>query len=419
MKLNTLNTQTENNELSFIQKNAGIKIMRDFPTGLSNISFHFENNVDTPMLSFEQFLETYNFIQPAEFDNLNTDNVWENSLLEVYKTYNFLVWKFNTAKEKLEKNWFEIDALLESVLKRLVCQLIEAGNGKRKLKNWEVVWLSSYSENHFVFNKVPYYAFASTNVSLDSVFVQNSHDGKEYSLREIDDILGSKNDTGGLFLPNSLWVSVSLITMDKNGNTIFISQERNNSATLSQNNAKYIASASWAVDYELFSWWGTLGLLHTSIDAEIQEELWINSVQSSLTQDWIINHTKLNIWWVVAQGDNYNKINIVWSLLHQEGFEILWRELWLEANLLPAALVMEDKRRNPEFIFLWKVWYTIENIRKSWEKAKSKDESLSIKWISYEEILEELENRKNWWEKKIDDHFFMSYIWFLLKSTIL
>ena len=101
----------------------------------------------------------------------------------------------------------------------------------------------------------------------------------------------------------------------------------------------------------------------------------------------------------------------------KEWLKILWRELWLDANLLPWALVFEEKRRNPEFVFIWQVWFTLEEVIKHWENAEDKDESLSIRWFTLSEIYQEIERRKNWWEKQIDDHFFMSFIWYLMKIS--
>lgn len=99
--------------------------------------------------------------------------------------------------------------------------------------------------------KVPYYAFACTNVSLDVVRVKN-RDGQEFSLREIDDMMNSRNDDDGLFLPNSMGVSASLMTTNEKGEMVFIAQERNNATTLTQR-AKLVSSASGAVDYSVFS----------------------------------------------------------------------------------------------------------------------------------------------------------------------
>jgi hypothetical protein len=57
-------------------------------------------------------------------------------------------------------------------------------------------------------------------------------------------MLGSRNDVGGLFLPNSMGVSASLMTTNEKGEIVFIAQERNNATTLTQNISRYIASAS-------------------------------------------------------------------------------------------------------------------------------------------------------------------------------
>jgi hypothetical protein len=154
---------------------------------------------------------------------------------------------------------------------------------------------------------------------------------------------------------------------------VFIAQERNNATTLTQNISRYIASASWAVDYSTFSQGNDLDMLHHAVGAEVEEELWVNPIRSRLSKETIHARTK---WWVegILEGKNeYQRIHALWDILSQEWMQILGRELWLDANLLPAALVMEEKRRNPEFIFLWRAGYSIEEIKKFWEHAESKD----------------------------------------------
>lgn len=400
--------------LDFLKSSCWVSVLQELPMDLGKISYSFEKQEEW-RLSFEDFLEKFSFIDKKQFDTLKTENIWENSLFEIYKTYNFLIGRFQKSQEKLTKNGFLVDDIIDTVMKRLVFQVIEAGNSERKLKNGMVVWLSKYSKSEYVFMKVPYYAFASTNVSLDVVKVRN-RSGKEYTLREIDSLMNSKNDEWGFFLPNSMWVSASLMTTDKNGNLIFISQERNNATTLSQNNARYIASASWAVDFKMFENGENLHLLHSAVGQEVQEELWIYPLKSQLSQEKITSEIKGRIT-SLLDNTEYEQVQILWNILHQEWHDILGRELGLEVNLLPSALVMEEKRRNPEFIFLGKVGYSVEQIKDFWEMADSKDESLSIRGISYQDIQEEIKNRKNGWEKQIDDHFFMSYIWFLLKIT--
>lgn len=414
--MNSLEKNTENSRnIDLIKKTAWVKLLQELPNDLSKISFSFEEINEKVQVSFESFLSKFDFIDKEKFSLLKVENVWENSLLEIYKTYNFLINKFNESKNKLNDIWFSLDVLLYEIIKRLCYQVIEAWEGTRKLKNWNVVWLLKYNTNHFIFNKTPYYAFASTNVSLDFIKILNKKDSKIYSLREIDDLLNSKDDTGWLFLPNSLGVSINLITTDSDNNNIFISQERNNSSTLSQNSAKYIASASWAVDYNLFTNEWKLTTITEAIHSEIIEELWIDSINSKINKETLISKTKKNTDSILNNDLNYRKIQILSNLLKEEWYEILWRELWLEANILPWALVMEEKRRNPEFTFLWKIWYNLDEIKKSWENASSKEESLSIKWITFDEIKKELDNREKWLEKTIDDHFFMSYLWYLIK----
>lgn len=411
----TINKNTEiKKTLMLIEEQAWISLIKELPTDLSSITFSFDEDVEQLKISYDDFLKKYTFIKIQDFLNLNKENVWADSLHEIYETYNYLVWTFGKSEKNLSNLWFDVNIILDSVIERLVNQVIEAGNSNRKLKNWCVVWLSNYSDTHFTFTKVPYYAFASTNVSLDLVKVKNNN-WEEYSLRDIDTLLDSRNDNWWFFLPNSMWVSVNLLTKDNNDENIFIAQVRNNSTTLTQRSSS-VSSASWAVDYDLFMSWWNLDLLNHAIWAEIKEELWLDHIKSALT----IKQIKSEVLWIVDNPTipNYvvnNSINLLWNLLNQEWLDILNRELWLEANLLPVALVMEEKRRNPEFIFLWKVWYNLDEIKKSWSNSEWKDESLEIIWINFDDILDELENRKKWSNPKIGNHFLMSFYWFLLK----
>lgn len=400
--------------IDFIWESAGITVLQELPADLSKISYIFEEE-DDALLDESEFFWKFPFLKEVDFTWLNPENVGENPLLEIMKTYYFLSNRFERAKEKFEKRNFDMDTVLTALIRMLASQVIEAWKGKRKLKNGTVVGLSQFSEHQYTFMKVPYYAFACTNVSLDTVKIQDRN-GKEFSLRQIDDLMEWKNDIWGVFLPNSMGVSASLMTTNEKWEMVFIAQERNNATTLTQNKSRYIASASGAVDYSVFSLWTGLDILHDAVGAEVEEELWVNPIRSQLTKETIHARTK---WWVegILEGrSEYQKIHALWDILNQEWMQILGRELWLDANLLPAALVMEEKRRNPEFIFLWRAGYSIEEIRKFWEHAESKDESLSIRWITFQDIVTELERRKNWWENMIDNHFFMSYIGFLIKG---
>lgn len=394
-----------------IKSSTWLKVLQELPSSLSRISYQFEETESSEEISFEEFLSKY-WIDREAFEWLKTENVWENSLLEIYKTHNFLKARLSKAKNKLNENWFELDELMKALMKRLVDQILEAWNWQRKLKNGTVAWLSKYSSEWYAFIKVPYYAFACANVSLNIVKVKDKS-WVEHSLREVDDMLNSHNDEWWLFLPNSMWVSACLMTKNNKWEIVFIAQERNNATTLSQNPNKFIASASWWVPVAIFDRHNDLWALNHAMWDEVKEELWVKPAHSSLTEDEIKWAVTQNISQILSWNEEYQRIWILWETLSEEWKKILWRELWLDANLLPTALVFEEHRRNPEFVFLWKVWFTLEEVIEHWKNAEDKDESLSIRWFTLEEIHQELERRKNWWEKQIDDHFFMSFIWYL------
>lgn len=407
------NNNTQKN-INTIKESSWLRVLQELPSNLSSIPYQFEDIEDLEEMSFEEFLSKYSIDKKA-FDWLKTENVWENSLLEIYKTHNFLRARLSKAENKLRENGFELDDLMEALMKRLVNQIIEAWNWQRKLKNGTVAWLSKYSSEWYTFMKVPYYAFACANVSLDIVKVRNK-DWKEYSLREVDDLLGSNNDEWWLLLPNSIWVSACLMTKNEKWEIVFVAQERNNASTLTQR-SKFIASASWAVWISTFESFKDLSALNHAAWEEVREELWVSPIHSSLTEDEIKWAVTQNVSQVLWWNEDYRRIWVLWETLKKEWLNILWRELWLDANLLPWALVFEEKRRNPEFVFIWQVWFTLEEVIEHWENAEDKDESLSIGWFTLSEIYQEIERRKNWWEKQIDDHFFMSFIWYLMKIS--
>lgn len=418
MKLNDFSWKQESIKetalINDIENVTNLKIIDYLPNDLSDIKYTFTPEIKTEYLNYEDFIQEFN-IDEQEFLNLSKESVWEEPLLEILKTYNFLVNKFNNSAKKLSQIWLTPDNIAKASTKRLLDQVLEAWSSKRKLLNGQVVSLSKYSKEQYDFEKIWYYAFACTNVSLDIVKIKNDL-WVEFTLREIDDILKSHNDEWWFFLPNSLWVSVNLMTEDENWKMSFIAQERNNTTTLTQRN-RYVSSASWAVDYRIFAWNWDMNLMHNAIWEEIEEELWLENIKSNLDQKTLIQQIKDKVLNITAWKEKEG-VNVLWKILKADAQNILWRELWLEAVIMPSILVYEEKRRNPEIVFIWKTWYNIKQIRQSWEKSISKDESLSIASISFDEIEEEIKNRIETWKVNLDNHFLMSFLWFLWKIKI-
>ena len=379
-----------------------------FSDNIDNYPITLKETKEIESLSYEEFIEYFE-IDESEFKDLNKDNVWEEPLMEIFKTLKFLLSHFNESREEIENLWINFKEFINSIINRLKQQVIEAGNSKRKLKNWTVVWLSKFSNEWFEFKAIPYYAFACTNVSLDQVKVKNI-DWIELTLRQIDTLLWSKNNSWELFLPNSLWVSVCLTSHNEAWDIVFVSQERNNATTLSQNPFKFIASASWWIPYKLVQDWHRL---HSAIKDEIQEELWLES--ANLLPDEVVNWFKNQIWWVIE--NKYNVINAKNVLLQALRYRIS-KELWVTDNknmyswTIWVALVMEEARRNPEIVFISHTDLSLEEIKESWAKSKDKDESLNIAWITIEQIEKDLELRRNWKSPIIDNHFYMSFLWY-------
>ncbi len=404
----TMNPEVKNSinsEINKVQDLCWFELIKEFWDDMDKYPMRIHEMKSQNTISLEDFTKKFN-INQKRFTNLKEENIWPNPIEEMRKTYSFLKEKFETSKKDLESIGVDYDEFIKAIIKRLEEQLIEAGSSERKLKNGTVIWLSKFSEEWFDFIRVPYFAFASTCVSLDLVKVKNK-DWEELTLREIDTLLGSKNSAWEFFLPNSLWVSVCMSSSDKNWNPVFISQERNNATTLTQNQNKYIASASWWVPAKLLENWDNL---NTAINKEIEEELWLNSV--NLRQKEVSEKARN-----ILNKDPHNIIMWVKSVLSSALKDRITNEISNVKNswTIPMALVMEEARRNPEIVFISNVDSTLEEIQESWKNAEDKNESLSIKWITLDEIEKDLKLRENRKQPIIDDHFYMSYFGFLLK----
>lgn len=345
--INNINTVTTNNNLNISEKIEKI-------SGLKHI-----NTIDKPI---DISLEKRN-IEKSEF--------WEHILskffnetdeqmkFEVIRTLNFL----NSKMENLfpileEKFWISKKYFLEKIFERLSDQLKEAQNSGRKFTNWTVVSLKKIEENgNFIIEEIPYFAFGSTNVSLDKIFFEINW--KNTSLRKILEIIWLKdNKTWEFFLPNSLWVSVMILLKDGN----IVCQERNNKATLTNYNG-LTASASWAVNLDGNTWWPEI--LKANAVKEVSEELWINSTPAQFFPN--IENIKKSI---------------------QE--HILW-ELNIDGNswvMVPTGVIMERKRHNPEVVFTLFLDenYNMDIIKQKWENAADKWESIDLVWKSIESI---------------------------------
>ncbi len=392
---------------NFIKEISGTRIIELFKdwNNLEDKNFELKdiNKVEW-LLNYEEFINKF-WIQKNDFNELKKENVWEKPLVEIFKTYEFLYSKFYNAKTDLEYLNIDFETFLEAIIDRLIFQVKEAWNGDRILKNWIVVWISKYNNEWFEFIKVPYYAFACTNVSLDEVKI-NDKNWDELSLRQIDSRLWGKSKNWDFFLPNSLWVSVCMYTKNNEWNIEFVSQERNNKKVLSENKSNFIASASWWVPISILEWKNIKSWLIKQMNNEIQEEIWLNSKIIDNIILWDLNNNDIDNW-----------IKIIWDWIITWLKKIIKNELWNEdfSWLIPVWLVIEEKRRNPEVIFIAATDKSINYIKSKWEQAKDKDESLSIKWITLNEIIEDLERRKKWKNPKIDNHFYMSFLWFILK----
>jgi hypothetical protein len=150
-----IDTKDSHDMIDFIWESAGITVLQELPADLSKISYVFEEEEDDTLLDDREFFWKFPFLKEVDFAWLNPDNVGENPLLEIMKTYHFLSNRFQRAWKKLEQNNFDVDTVLTALIRMLASQVIEAWKGKRKLKNGTVVGLSRFSEHQYTFMKVP------------------------------------------------------------------------------------------------------------------------------------------------------------------------------------------------------------------------------------------------------------------------
>lgn len=326
--------------------------------------------------------------------------------LEIEKTIDFLNSKMeNLFPILIEKFWISEKYFLEKIFERLAYQLKEAKSSGRKYTNGKVVSLQKIQDNgDFVVEEIPYFAFGSTNVSLD--FVSFDVNWETKTLREIMEIIGLKDqNTWEFFLPNSLWVSVMIILKD---GTV-VCQERNNKATLNNYNG-LTSSASGAVNMDAIHWGPEI--LKANAVKEIYEEIGIDVVSTPF----------------FPYVDNFQK-NV---------HEHMLREINLDGSsgaMVPTGVVMERKRHNPEVVFTLFLNndFDINDIKKKWENASDKWESIDLVWKSIQSIEDDIklyaENMTSeeyksaqWLEKFIEKmnhphlawpHLLMSYLAYL------
>lgn len=148
---------------------------------------------------------------------------------------------------------------------RLAYQIDEAARSGRKFTNGTVGSLKRIdADGNFLLEKIPYWAFGSSNVSLDVIQYETLSGTK--TLREIMETFNERDEHGEFFLPNSLGVSVMIQLAD---GTI-ISQKRNNAAVLTQYSG-LTSSASGAVHITEHT--GGTEILQANAVAEVTEEL--------------------------------------------------------------------------------------------------------------------------------------------------
>lgn len=369
---------------SIIERISKVKFLESFwstPLTVIKIPVTETQLRDTEIEMYRSLFWSYD----EELNNISQKNVWVNITQEIQMTYKFLWDIFKKSERKLTQYWVSPEELQNACTQRIIEQVLEAWKTGRKLINGKVASLVRYENNTLYLGEVPYYAFACTWVSLDTVKVW------ERTLREIVKLCDGKTDAGDFMIPNSLWICVTVLAKNNNGKPIIIGQVRNNTTTLTQRDSqKVVASASGAISLEREA----ENILSGAASDEIEEELWLSA--SEMTEIFIKRKISTILWWDAALWNN------AWSTFQ--------RELGIasqSAFFRPSCLVIEERRLNPEIIcHAVETDMTLEEIQSSWENAQDKDESLAIKWITFKEIQQNL----NWEITTLDPHFIMSLL---------
>ena len=324
-------------------------------TYVSTISHSISASVESRVIKEYPFLET---LWEKYFSSIE-----DSQKAEVKRTIDYLYTKLQSLFPKiLEKFNVTEDALLEAIGKRLADQIQEAKINGRKFTNGTVGSLKKITEGgNFILEKIPYWAFGSTNVSLDVVKINTKF--WEIYLREIMESFDYTDEQWEFYLPGSLGVSVMIQLSD---GTV-VCQERNNKLLLTQY-SWLVSSASGAVTIndDTANWFNSIA---ESAVAELQEELWVKSISIPHFPD-IADIAK------DIQGH-------------------ILRELNLEETgaLIPVGIVMERKRHKYEVVFtvLLPEKYTMETIIQKWASAPDKSESLRILGVTTRDIESQLD----------------------------
>lgn len=367
------NTIPENSEeiSQKLTELSGASIMQKFTT--SPRLTHIEEEAKRTALKQEWI---------TRIEKFDWNKVWEDVQEQVEKTYASLLWKFQSAKKKLSSLDISPNDVADACIERLLNLLDETSKGKRKLTNGNVISLAKIKESTLHTKTIGYYEFACCNVSLDTVKV------KWKSLREISDACDDTNDNGDFLLPNSCWVSISLMAKDNSWKPCFIGQFRNNNTTLTQrDSSKVVAAASGAIDASERNIWDMAKI-------ELSEELGISGEVKKIHDSAL----KIMTWEQWQQ-----RINV--------GSQVLEDELWVNIGSIDVAgIIWEPGRKNPEIVLRASTDLTTNEIEKLWNKAKDKDESTGIRAIPLEEIWDNL----SWEKETLENHFLQSLLaWYM------
>lgn len=164
MVLLTKEIPINSSKLSLTDTLEEITGLRSLSTISKEISVSVENRNVEDCPYFENIWQEY-------FQNIDA-----SQKIEVKRTIDYLYTKFAILFPLLEKNFSISDEVfLNYIAKRLSDQIEEAQNSGRKFTNGTIGSLKSIERNgDFILEKIPYWAFGSTNVSLDIIRIRTN-----------------------------------------------------------------------------------------------------------------------------------------------------------------------------------------------------------------------------------------------------
>lgn len=388
---------------------ANVDILQRLPMDLSCIDVVVLDEDSLSTFDEAEFKKEFE-IDKIDFSKLKKENVWEKPFEDLLLTAKYLFDKIYSAKNSLSEHGVGYHDVYKSIINKLLWDIVEAWEWERKFINWKITELVSYSEDTYKIRQIPYWSITCTNAVVDKVIINSRW--KDYSLREINELLNKENDNGEFFLPANLWMSSCLICKWDDGKPFFLAQDRNLKNTAIQT-AWLVSGCSWTCEFDKLMADDTLDSTRNLMDEEFMEELWL---------DTISKHVEINEYGIIqAVKDKVSDISelhttkavketiISWATFMNNAIDSIQREVNLPTVVLPVALVNNRVRSTkPELLFVAFTSKSFKEIQEAWEKAEWKWESNKLVWMETDKINQETKSVWKWSE--LSPHFLMSYL---------